>query len=65
MPEYPDVCVTIPMEAVAPEAQIPLQIKVGLLVSGSGFGGLVTLSQYTRNNATVLVLSPVCIIVFV
>ena len=43
LPEYPDVCVTIPMKAVAPEAHIPLQIKVGLLVRGSGFeGGHVT-----------------------
>ena len=39
LPEYPYVCVTIPMKAVAPEAQIPLQIKVGLLVRGSGFEG--------------------------
>ena len=28
LPEYPDVCVTIPKKAVAPKAKIPLQLKV-------------------------------------
>ena len=31
LPEYPNVCVTIPKKAVASKAKIPLQIKVGLL----------------------------------
>lgn len=50
--EYPDVCVTIPKKAVALESQISLKIKVGVLAPRSGFkGGLVMLSQYTRNSA--------------
>ena len=42
--DHPDVCVTIPMKAVAPDAKIPLQIKVhiGLLVRGSEFESLIT-----------------------
>lgn len=52
LPEYPDVCVTIPKKAVAQESQIHLKIKVGVLVLRSGFeGGLVTLSQCTRKSA--------------
>ena len=52
LPEYPDVCVIIPKKAVALEAQIPLKIKVGVLVRRSGFEvGHVTLFQCTRNNA--------------
>ena len=51
-PEYPDVCVTIPKKAVALEVQIPLKIKVGMLVRRSGFeSGHVTLFQCTRNSA--------------
>ena len=52
LPEYPDVCVSIPKKAVALESQIPLKIKVGVRMPRSGFeGGLATLSQYTRNSA--------------
>lgn len=56
--DHPDVCVTIPMKAVAPGAKIPLQIKVDvdLLERRSG-------SQYTRNNA--IVSGQVCIILSV
>lgn len=51
LPEYPDVCVTIPKKSVALESQIPLKIKVGVLVPRSGFeGGLATLSQYASNS---------------
>ena len=39
LPKYPNVCVTIPKKAVASKAKIPLQIKVGLLVRGSGLEG--------------------------
>ena len=35
LPEYPDVCVTIPKKAVASKAKIPLQLKVGILLRGS------------------------------
>lgn len=51
LPEYPNVCVTIPMNAVAQEAQIPLQIKVGLPVRGSGFEGAM-LPYLTRNSGS-------------
>jgi len=51
LPEYPNVCVTIPMNAVAQEAQVPLQIKVGLPVRGSGFEGAM-LPSLARNSVT-------------
>ena len=38
LPEYPDVCVTIPKKAVAQKAKIPLQLKVGVLSRGSALG---------------------------
>jgi len=31
LPEYPNVCVSIPKKAVAPKTKIPLQIKVSAL----------------------------------
>ena len=34
LPDYPSVSVTIPENAVAPKAKIPLQIKVGVLACG-------------------------------
>ena len=34
LPDYPNVCVTIPKDAVVSKAKIPLQIKVGLLARG-------------------------------
>lgn len=53
LPEYPNVCVTIPKKAVASKAKIPLQIKVGLLARGSGLeGDHVICIQYTRNRYT-------------
>ena len=35
LPEYPNVCVTIPKKAVASKPKITLQIKVGVLSRGS------------------------------
>ena len=60
LPEYPDVCVTIPEKAVALESQIPMKIKVGLLVLRSGFeGGHVTLSRYGYSWGPVCIILPV------
>lgn len=49
LPEYPNVCVTVPQKAVALRAKIPLQIKVGLLLRRSD---AVISVWYTRNTAT-------------
>ena len=48
LPEYPNVCVTIPKKAVASKAKISLQIKVSLLLRRSSH---VICFQYTRNSA--------------
>jgi len=53
LPEYPNVCVTIPKKAVAPKAKIPLQIKVGVLSRGSALVIDHVISfQYARNTTT-------------
>ena len=53
LPEYPSVCVTIPKEAVAPKAKIPLQIKVGILSRGSASVIDHVISfLYARNTST-------------
>ena len=49
LPEYPNVCVSVPQKAIASKAKIPLQIKVGLLL---GKSGAVISFWYTRNSAT-------------
>jgi len=53
LPEYPNVCVTIPKKAVAPIAKIPLQIKVGVLSRGSASVIDHVISfLYARNTST-------------
>ena len=53
LPEYPNVCVTIPKKAVAPKAKIPLKLKVGVLSPGSALG------------MTITILAQMCIILYI
>ena len=66
LPEYPDVCVTIPKKAVAPKAKIPLQLKVGILLRGSVLVSDHVICLKTPEIAlAITILEQMCIILYI